>query len=196
MNLIIFGPPGAGKGTQAEFICASFGVTHLSTGDMLREAVRNETETGILAKSYMDAGKLVPDEVVIEIIRNKLEALGGGGFLLDGFPRTAAQASALDRMLRDGKRSIDAVVSLEVDGEEIVKRLLSRAEAEGRTDDNETVIRERMEVYRRQTLPLAEYYGGMGVLRSIDGTGTIDEVRARIHSEISSTVGPTAGSTV
>lgn len=189
MNLIIFGPPGAGKGTQAEFISSSFGVAHLSTGDMLRDAVRNETETGLLAKSYMDSGKLVPDEVVIEIIRQKLEGLGGAGFLLDGFPRTAAQARALDGMLEGGGRSIDAVLSLEVDEGEIVRRLLKRAEIEGRTDDNEAVIRERMEVYKRQTLPLAEYYGGRGVFRSIDGTGTVDEVRGRIHSEISAAGG-------
>ncbi|MCY4042683.1 MAG: adenylate kinase [Candidatus Dadabacteria bacterium] len=185
MNLIIFGPPGAGKGTQAEFISASFGVAHISTGDMLREAVRNETETGLLAKSYMDAGKLVPDEVVIEIIRQKIENLGGAGFLLDGFPRTAEQARALDGMLESRREAIDAVLSLEVDEEEIVKRLLLRAETEGRADDNEAVIRERMNVYRRQTLPLAEYYGNRGVFRAIDGTGTIDEVRGRIHSEVS-----------
>ncbi|MCY4047413.1 MAG: adenylate kinase [Candidatus Dadabacteria bacterium] len=185
MNLIIFGPPGAGKGTQAEFISASFGVAHISTGDMLREAVKNETETGLLAKSYMDAGKLVPDEVVIEIIRQKIENLGGAGFLLDGFPRTAEQARALDGMLESRREAIDAVLSLEVDEEEIVKRLLLRAETEGRADDNEAVIRERMNVYRRQTLPLAEYYGNRGVFRAIDGTGTIDEVRGRIHSEVS-----------
>ena len=186
MNLIIFGPPGAGKGTQAEFISASFGVAHISTGDMLREAVRNRTETGLLAKSYMDAGKLVPDEVVIEIIRQKIEGLDGAGFLLDGFPRTAEQARALDSMLEGRREAIDAVLSLEVDEEEIIKRLLIRAETEGRADDNEDVIRERMDVYKRQTLPLAEYYGDRGVFRPVDGTGTIDEVRGRIHSEVSS----------
>ncbi|MGI9559206.1 MAG: adenylate kinase [Thermodesulfobacteriota bacterium] len=186
MNLIIFGPPGAGKGTQADFIVSARGTAHISTGDLLREAVKNETETGLMAKTYMDEGKLVPDEVVIEIIRQKTDALGGGGFLLDGFPRTTAQACALDEMLEKQGMKISAVISLEVNEGEVVERLLKRAEIEGRTDDNESVIRKRLDVYREQTLPLADYYKSRGVFHGIDGTGAIEEVRGRIDSVVSS----------
>lgn len=186
MNLIIFGPPGAGKGTQAEFISNSFGAVHISTGDMLREAVRNRTETGLLAKKYMDAGDLVPDEVVIEIIRQKIEGLAGVGFLLDGFPRNVEQALSLDNILERSGIVIDAVVSLEVDNTEVVDRLLGRAEIESRSDDSEEVIRQRLDVYEQQTLPLAAYYTERGVFWNIEGMGTVEEVRDRINSVLSS----------
>ncbi len=185
MNLILFGPPGAGKGTQAGFIVSSANAAHISTGDLLRDAVTRKTETGTMAKSYMDRGELVPDEVVIEIIGEKIKDLNGAGFLLDGFPRTIEQARALDSMLESRQIAVEAVLSLGVDEDEVVKRLLKRAEMEGRDDDNEKVIWNRLEVYRKQTLPLADYYDSRGVLHNIDGTGTVEDVRERISSVIS-----------
>ncbi len=185
MNLIIFGPPGAGKGTQAGFISCSRNAAHISTGDLLRDAVKRKTQTGMAAKGYMDKGELVPDEVVIEIIGEKIKDLNGAGFLLDGFPRTLEQARALDDMLESRQVAIEAVLSLGVDEDEVVKRLLKRAELEGRNDDDERIIRNRLEVYRNQTLPLADYYDSRGVFHSIDGTGTVEEVRERIDSVLS-----------
>jgi len=185
MNLIIFGPPGAGKGTQSDFIASSRNAAHISTGDLLRDAVKRGTETGIRAKSYMDKGELVPDGVVVEIIREKIKDLNGAGFLLDGFPRTIEQARDLDSMLDSQQIAIESVLLLGVDEDEVVKRLLKRAKLEGREDDNERVIRKRLEVYRKQTLPLVEYYDSRGVLQNIDGTGTVDDVRERINSALS-----------
>lgn len=185
MNLIIFGPPGAGKGTQSGFITDSLGAEHISTGDLLRDAIRRQTETGMAAKTYMDKGELVPDEVVIRIIREKIKGLNGAGFLLDGFPRTIEQARALDDMLEGQGMSIEAVLLLGVEEDEVVGRLLKRAEIEKRDDDDERVIRNRLEVYRRQTLPLADYYRSRGVLHSINGTGTVEEVRERINRAVS-----------
>jgi len=185
MNLIIFGPPGAGKGTQADFIVSSRGTAHISTGDLLRDAVKRETETGLAAKVYMDKGELVPDEIVINIIVEKISGLNGAGFLLDGFPRTIEQAQALDDMLYSRNVAIEAVLSLGVNEKELVKRLLKRAETEGRKDDSEDVICNRLDVYRKQTLPLADYYRSRGVFHEIDGTGTIDDVKERISSVVS-----------
>lgn len=182
MHLILFGPPGAGKGTQAEFISKKYGVKHISTGDVLREAVKNQTEVGKKAKSFMDKGELVPDEVVIEIIKQKISSLNKGSFMLDGFPRTKAQAEALDSMLNEQDIQIDAVVMLDVNDEEVVSRIMNRQKIEGREDDSEDVVRKRLEVYRDQTSPLEDYYNERGVLRKIDGEGSIEEISQRIEN--------------
>lgn len=182
MRLILFGPPGAGKGTQAKLISDRHNVEHISTGDVLREAVKNETEVGMKAKSYMDKGELVPDKVVIDIIRDKISTLENGSFMLDGFPRTEAQAKALDSMLNEQKLGIDAVVMLDVDDEEVIKRITGRQQQEGREDDSEEVARNRLNVYRKQTSPLEAYYNSKNILRKIDGIGDIEEVYSRIDT--------------
>ena len=181
MQIIIFGPPGAGKGTQANYIADRYNVLHISTGDLLREAVKNETEIGTLAKSYMDKGELVPDSVVIEIIKQKLANLENNKFMLDGFPRTVAQAEALDKMLEEINLKLDAVIFLDVDDEEVVSRILKRQEIEGRQDDSEDVVRNRLSVYKEQTSPLSEYYESKGILNKIDGKGGIEEISERIN---------------
>ncbi|MGI9553893.1 MAG: adenylate kinase [Thermodesulfobacteriota bacterium] len=181
MQIIIFGPPGAGKGTQANFISERYNVPHISTGDLLREAVKNETETGLHAKSFMDKGELVPDTVVIEIIKQKLANLENSKFMLDGFPRTVAQAEALDEMLEEISLKLDAVIFLDVDDEEVVSRILKRQEIEGRQDDSEDVVRNRLNVYKEQTSPLSEYYESKGVLQKIEGKGDIEDISERIN---------------
>ena len=181
MKLILFGPPGAGKGTQANFIADKYKVSHISTGDVLREAVKNQTEVGMHAKSFMDKGELVPDTVVIEIIKQKLASLDDMKFMLDGFPRTVAQAEALDEMLNELGVKIDVVVFLDVDDEEVVARIMKRQELEGRQDDSEDVVRNRLNVYREQTSPLGEYYNNKGILRKIDGIGSIEDIQSRVN---------------
>ena len=180
MRLILFGPPGAGKGTQADFIREKYEVEHISTGDVLREAMKNETEVGLYAKSFMDKGELVPDEVVTEIIRQKISAIGGGGFMLDGFPRTLEQARSLDGILADTGIGIDAVIFLEVPDEEVVQRITKRQKTEGRRDDTEGVIRNRLRVYKDQTSPLKDFYEKTGVLRAVEGVGQISDIAERI----------------
>ena len=181
MRLILFGPPGAGKGTQAKKITDRYMTAHISTGDMLRAAVKQGTELGILANSYMEKGELVPDGVVIGIIKDRIaERDAQNGFLLDGFPRTVPQAEALSEMLNSEGKTVDAVVSIEVGDEEIVKRILERQKIEGRKDDTEEVVRNRLKVYRSQTEPLKSYYADEGVLFEIEGMGTIDAVFDRI----------------
>ena len=179
--VLLMGPPGAGKGTQATSLAQARGLTPLSTGDMLRDHVRRGSELGARAKAIMDTGELVPDDVIVGMVRDTLESAPRIRFLLDGFPRTPAQAAALDGLLAELGVGITAAVAIEADDEELVQRLLKRAELEGRSDDNEATVRNRMEVYRRQTQPLLDYYAGHGVLRSVDGTGSIDEVQARIR---------------
>lgn len=181
MNLIIFGPPGAGKGTQAVKIAEKYSVAHISTGDILRGAVKNGTELGLKAKEFMDKGELVPDELVIGIIKDRVKEKDcENGFLLDGFPRTLPQADALDSMLSNEGMEIDAVVSIEVEDSEIITRILKRAQEEGRADDTEDVVKNRLSVYRSQTEPLKGYYNQKGKLSEIDGIGTVDEVFGRI----------------
>ncbi|MGI9535232.1 MAG: adenylate kinase [Thermodesulfobacteriota bacterium] len=181
MQIIIFGPPGAGKGTQANFITERYNVPHISTGDLLREAVKNETETGLHAKSFMDKGELVPDTVVIEIIKQKLANLENNKFMLDGFPRTVAQAEALDNMLEEINLKLDAVIFLDVDDEEVVSRILKRQEIEGRQDDSEDVVRNRLNVYKEQTSPLSNYYESKGILQKIVGKGDIEDISNKIN---------------
>ncbi len=179
--VLLMGPPGAGKGTQATALAEARGLTPLSTGTMLRDHVARGTELGQRAKAIMDAGDLVPDDVIVGMVRAELEAADPPRFLLDGFPRTPAQAAALDAMLAELGTQVTAAIALEADDEELVQRLLKRAELEGRSDDNETTVRNRMEVYRQQTQPLLEYYEGRGALKRVDGIGSIEEIQARIR---------------
>ena len=184
-RLLLLGPPGAGKGTQALRLVERLGVPQISTGDMLRAAVAAGSEVGRTAKAYMDAGKLVPDAVVIGVAEERLGRPDAKrGFVLDGFPRTVAQAEALDRMLPKLGVTLERCVALRVDEEQLVKRLQRRAEIEGRSDDDEHVIRERMREYGEKTKPLMEYYRGRGVLREVDGVGTMDEVAQRIEQAL------------
>jgi len=180
MRIIIFGPPGAGKGTQATHINERFKVPHISTGDLLREAVRNETEIGLLAKSYMNNGTLVPDSVMIEMIKERLANLEKDVFMLDGFPRTVAQAEALDETLGEVNLKLDIVIFLDVNDGEVVSRILNRQEIEGRQDDSKDVVRGRLNVYREKTSPLITYYESKGILRKVDGVGSVDEISQRI----------------
>jgi adenylate kinase len=185
MRLILFGPPGAGKGTQATAISEELSVPHIATGDILRDNVRNETELGVRAKQYMDQGDLVPDEVVIGMLDERISRDDAAdGFLLDGYPRTVAQAEALDAALAADGRAIDAVIRLLVDDDELVSRLLRRAEEQGRSDDTREVIENRLAVYRNQTEPLVGFYRDRGLLRDVDGSGSVPEIRERILDAI------------
>lgn len=182
-RILLLGAPGAGKGTQAAALVERLGIPHISTGEMLRKAVADKTEVGLEAKAVMDAGKLVSDEIVIAIAEERLSQPDTEkGFVLDGFPRTCAQAEALDGTLSRLGTPLARCVAVTVDTEAMVQRLLKRAELEGRADDNEETIRERMRVYDAQTAPLLEYYGGKGILSEVDGMGTVEEVSARIES--------------
>ena len=181
MRLILLGPPGAGKGTQGHRLHEAYGVPEISTGDILRVAVRNETPLGLEAKTYMDRGGLVPDGVIIGIVRERLaEADTEPGFILDGFPRTVAQAEALDQILQEQQMPLDHVISIEVPEDELLQRLASRREIEGREDDTDGAIRHRLEVYERQTAPLINYYHKTGLLRPVPGIGTVDDIAQRI----------------
>jgi adenylate kinase len=185
MRLLIMGPPGAGKGTQAKFVAEHFGIPAISTGDIFRANVSQGTPLGVEAKRYMDAGEYVPDEVTNRMVRNRIdEPDAGHGFLLDGYPRTLAQVEELDGMIQHTGHKLDAVVVLTVDQDEIVQRLLQRAQTEGRADDTEEVIRRRQEVYLEQTQPLIEVYKQRGLVREIDGLGEVDEVTKRVFAAL------------
>ena len=177
-NLILFGPPGSGKGTQSDKLVEKFGWIHLSTGDLLRKEIANETQLGLEAKAFMDKGQLVPDEVVVGMIDSCLEHhKDAAGFLFDGFPRTAAQADALDKLLNLKKTEISLVLALDVTEEELIKRLLNRGKTSGRSDDtNETVIHQRFAVYKNETAPIAEHYKKLRRFQTVKGEGTIDEI--------------------
>jgi adenylate kinase len=184
--MLLLGPPGAGKGTQALRLVAKFGIPQISTGDMLREAVAAGTSVGRQAQEYMDRGELVPDAVVIGVAEERLSQDDAeSGFVLDGFPRTAAQAEALDALLQRIGTSLDRCVALVVDEDSLVTRLLGRAQIEGRTDDNEDAIRTRMGVYHEQTAPLVDYYRRRGILVEVDGLGSVEEVAKRIEEALS-----------
>ncbi|HEX5523567.1 MAG TPA: adenylate kinase [Pedococcus sp.] len=185
MRLIIVGPPGAGKGTQASRIAASFGIPAISTGDIFRANIKNETDLGKQVKDILSSGGYVTDEVTNAIVRDRLhEDDAAQGFLLDGYPRTLAQVDALDAMLAADGHALDAVLELTVDQEAVVQRLIKRAEIEGRSDDTEQVIRERQAIYRKETAPLAELYGQRGLLVQVDGMGEVDEVTERIEQAL------------
>ena len=185
MRLILLGAPGAGKGTQANFIKEKFGIPQISTGDMLRAAVKAGSPLGVEAKRYMDAGEYVPDSITNLMVRNRIDDEDAvKGFLLDGYPRTLAQVDELDGMIRFTGHSLDGVVVLSVDPEELVARLTARAQTEGRADDTEDVIRRRQEVYAEQTEPLIEVYRDRGILRPVDGSGGVDEVTSRIFAAL------------
>jgi adenylate kinase len=186
VRLLLIGPPGAGKGTQAVRLSAAYGVPAISTGDIFRSNVKGETELGLLAKSYIDAGDNVPDDVTNALIKDRLsEADTDGGFLLDGYPRTAAQVEYLDSVLAEHGNALDAVVELVADPDETVARLRRRAVEQNRTDDTEEVVRHRLEVYAQQTAPLIDLYSGRGDLVKIDGLGEIDEVTEHIVAALS-----------
>ncbi|MDN5892487.1 MAG: adenylate kinase [Nocardioides sp.] len=185
MRIILMGPPGAGKGTQAKVIANHFAVPAVSTGDIFRANVAGQTPLGVEAQRYMDAGEYVPDEVTNQMVRDRLgHEDARPGFLLDGYPRTVAQVEELDSMLATTSDSIDAVVVLTADQDELVSRLLQRAEIEGRADDTEEVIRKRQEVYTEQTAPLIRVYGDRGLLVEVDGMGEIDTVTHRIFDAL------------
>jgi len=185
VRILLLGPPGAGKGTQAQLLVDSLGVPQISTGDMLRAAVSAETPVGCEARSFMDAGKLVPDAVVIRVAEERLaQEDARTGFVLDGFPRTVAQAEALDALLERLGCTLERCVAIQVDVEELVRRLLKRAEIEGRSDDNEEAIRTRMEEYREKTSPLVAYYRGKSVLAEVDGIGSVDEIAQRVKEAL------------
>ena len=184
MNTIIFGPPGAGKGTQANLLINKYNLTHLSTGDILRNEITAGTKLGLEAKNLMDAGNLVPDEVVIGMIASKLDnSPRSNGFIFDGFPRTAAQAEALDVFLHCKKMSIRATIALEVDEEVLVNRLLSRGKDSGRSDDqDENKIRNRFAEYNKKTAPLIDYYKSQNKFYSIRGEGTVAKISKQLTS--------------
>ena len=185
MRLILMGPPGAGKGTQATFVAQHFGIPAISTGDIFRANVGQGTPLGLEAQKFMDAGEYVPDEVTNKMVRNRIgEADAAEGFLLDGYPRTTAQVAELDEMVLATGHQLDAAVVLTVNEEELVQRLLQRAQTDGRADDTEDVIRHRQTVYAEQTEPLIDVYRSRGLLVEVDGMGDVDDVTARIFAAL------------
>ena len=185
-NLILFGPPGSGKGTQSEKLVEKYGLIHLSTGDLLRKERHLKTPLGIEAQQFVDKGQLVPDEVVIGMISSALDNNpAAAGFLFDGFPRTEAQAEALDKLLELKKSEIGLVLFLEVNEDELIKRLLGRGKTSGRSDDNdEDILRKRQEVYKKETLPVATHYSKLKKVVNVNGMGTIDEIFSKLTSQI------------
>ena len=186
LNIVLFGPPGAGKGTQSERLIEKYGLVHLSTGDVFRANIKGETDLGKLAKSYMDAGQLVPDEVTINMLRSEvLKHDAPKGFIFDGFPRTNAQAQALDEFLASLQTKISLMLALEVEENELKTRLLKRAEVSGRLDDADpAVIEKRITVYNNETAPVKAFYQAQHKFVAIDGIGSIDEITQRLFSAI------------
>jgi adenylate kinase len=187
-ELIFMGPPGVGKGTQAKRLQQDFGWIQLSTGDLFRDHLKRGTDLGALARSYMDKGEYVPDDVTIGMVEQKIDSLGSADarVMFDGFPRTVAQAVSLDRLLGERGRRVGNVLVLTVPRDELVRRILSRSQAEGRTDDTPEVIRRRFDVYEAQTRPVIEHYARQGLVTEIDGVGPIDAVAARLSEAVRS----------
>lgn len=186
INLILFGPPGSGKGTQAAKLVEKYGLVHISTGDLFRYEIGNDTPLGLEAKSYMEKGELVPDSVTIGMLKNKVEKHPEAkGFIFDGFPRTIPQCEALDSFLTERNETVSALIALDVDDEEIVQRLLLRGKTSGRKDDaNEEVIRNRIEVYKKETSPVFDYYAQSGKSMKIQGIGSIEDIFGRLCAAI------------
>ncbi|MCD7933313.1 MAG: adenylate kinase [Tannerellaceae bacterium] len=187
LNIVIFGAPGSGKGTQSELIIKEFGLDHISTGDVLRAEIKNGTELGKTAAGYIEKGQLVPDELIIDMLAGVLDSKEASkGVIFDGFPRTIPQAKALKAMLNERGTDVTVMLNLQVDDEELVNRLLERGKVSGRSDDNLETIKSRLEVYHNQTAPLAEYYIQEGKHEAIKGVGTIEEIFNRIKEVVAS----------
>ncbi len=185
LNIVLFGPPGSGKGTQSEKIIECYGLVHLSTGDLLRAEIANRTELGLRAQDIMQKGELVPDEIVIGMIENRIDGTADpNGFIFDGFPRTVEQAKALDGLLDKRGLEISFMVSMDVVRQELIDRLLKRGQDQGRSDDTLEVIENRIKVYENQTFPVMDYYKGTGKYRGVDGMGSIDDIFSRITEVI------------
>jgi adenylate kinase len=183
MNIILFGPPGAGKGTQAKLIQDEFNIPHLSTGEIFRSAIKNKTPLGLKVKSIMDNGELVPDDTVVELVADELEKdKYQDGYILDGFPRTVVQAESFDQFLEQNDDELDAFILLSVPEEELIKRILSRGE--GRSDDTEEKVKTRLQVYREETKPVLDYYDEQGIVQKIEGLGSIEEIFGRIKNAL------------
>ena len=186
-NLILFGPPGAGKGTQSIKVAEKFNLAHISTGDIFRYEIKNQTELGVKVKSIIESGELVPDELLIDILKNAMHKYEDvNGFIFDGFPRTIKQAEDLDVLMKEEGMKVTLTLALEVAEEELLERLLIRAKAQGRKDDTEEVIKNRLKVYHEQTSPLIDYYKKQNIFQSAYGSGTIDEIFARLCEVIDS----------
>lgn len=185
MHIILFGPPGVGKGTQAKILSERFHIPHISTGDMLREEIKLQTDLGIKAKVLMDAGNLVPDDIMIGMIRGVLQSKKcANGIILDGFPRTVEQAEALELMMKELHITLKRVISIEVTEEHIMERLLKRSESEHRADDTAETIIKRIAIYKKSTAPVKEYFKTRGLLTSIIGEGSVDEVSKRMNEAL------------
>lgn len=184
-NIIIFGPPGSGKGTQSTKLAEKYSLTHISTGDIFRAEIKAESELGLRVKSIIEKGELVSDELLVDLLRSAMDKHPGtGGFLFDGYPRTIQQAHDLEKLLAEKNAAVDIVLALDVDDDELMARLLKRAEIEGRKDDTAEVISNRLGVYHSQTKPLMDHYEAQGKLESVNGIGSIDEIFSRLCGKI------------
>ncbi len=185
-NVVLFGPPGAGKGTQSEILLQRYGLIHLSTGDIFRANIKGQTELGQQAKAFMDKGELVPDSLTISMLESEVaKHPQANGFIFDGFPRTSAQADALDAFLQGKGNAITCMLALEVNEDELIKRLLNRASTSGRADDaDESIVRNRIAVYNRETAPVADYYRSQNKYRGVQGVGSVEEITTRLCAEL------------